>query len=160
MTAERPSLRRRAFASLGRRKAFAAIGVKLAPFDTWMHDHTGGRLSLAGLAGQRSLLLTTTGRKSGQPREVSLIYTPWQDGWAVIASNYGQAHHPAWSANLLAQPDAVAVVGRVSVPVRARLVTGEERDRIWAAARINWPGYDSYAERSARDIRVFILERR
>jgi deazaflavin-dependent oxidoreductase (nitroreductase family) len=153
------SLSRRLFTALGQTKAFAEFGIRLGPVETWLYEHTGGRVRLTALTGRKSLVLTTVGRKSGQPRDVTLLYTPHPAGWAVIASNFGQQHHPAWSVNLLANPAATVNIGGRSTAVTARLAQGSERHDIWARARAEWPGYDAYAERAGRDIRVFVLAR-
>jgi deazaflavin-dependent oxidoreductase (nitroreductase family) len=73
-------------------------------------------------------------------------------------SNWGQAHHPAWSANLLAQPTARVILGDREFDVRAVLATGAERDRLWQLVQRIWPGYVAYANRAeGRQIRIFRL---
>lgn len=111
-----------------------------------------GRLALP------TLLLTTTGRKSGLPRTVPLLYAPDGDKFIVTASNWGQQNHPAWSGNLLACNEATVAlpVGR-QIPVRAALAEGAERDRVWPLVTRVWPAYDTYVERSGRAVRVFVL---
>jgi len=111
-------------------------------------------------AGRPLLLLTTTGARTGQPRTVPLIYAEHPAGYVVTASNWGQPHHPAWSGNLLANPDATVYVAGRNIPVRARLVEGTERRALWSLVTAIWPAYDTYATRSGRDIRVFLLEPR
>ena len=87
-----------------------------------------------------------------------LIYAPDGDGFVVTASNWGQEHHPAWSANLLASAEAtVALDGGREVQVRAVLAEGPERDRVWPLVTRVWPAYDTYVVRSGRDLRVFVL---
>ncbi len=113
---------------------------------------------MIGRHGLPSLLLTTTGRRSGLPRTVPLLYVPDGARYVVIASNWGQQHHPAWSANLLAEPDATVSIHGHDVAVRARLADPAERDRLWPSITRTWPAYDTYVERSGRDIRVFLLE--
>ncbi|GAA1812523.1 nitroreductase family deazaflavin-dependent oxidoreductase [Planosporangium flavigriseum] len=146
---------------LGHQAWFAATARQLVPIDRWIFRRTGGRWSVIGKHGLPSLLLTTTGRKSGQPRTAPLLYARDGDAFVVIGSNWGQQHHPGWSANLLASPEATVAVGDTQIPVRAALTTGAERDRLWSLALQAWPAYTSYAKRAnGRDLRIFRLERR
>lgn len=152
------------FSSLTRRvghyRWFAALGRAYAPLDRLLGRLTRGRFVALGLRGLPSLLITTTGRKSGQPRTNPLIYSPDGDSFVVVGSNWGQQHHPAWSANLLAHPEATVTLGGRDIAVRATLATGAERARLWDLVRRNWPAYQTYQERAGgRDIRVFRLDR-
>ena len=126
----------------------------------WMIRATGGRMGLwrprPGKWG--ALRLTTTGRRSGEPRTVPLLYLADGSDFIVMASNFGQPSHPAWSANLLAHPDATVTVGGQPVPVRAELAQGEERVRLVAMLKQLWPAYASYEVWAAnRTLRVFRL---
>lgn len=144
--------------SLGKQRWFARIGRKLVPLDVAMQKRTGGRLSLLGMAGLPSLLLTVPGRRSGLPRSVPLLYVPCGDELLVVGSNWGQSHHPAWSANLLAHPEALAWVHGRQMRVRARLAGGDERRRLWDTVVQTWPAYETYAERAGgRELRLFVL---
>ncbi|MBP2472960.1 deazaflavin-dependent oxidoreductase (nitroreductase family) [Crossiella equi] len=152
---------RNVVAALGKQEWFARMGRKLVPLDVKVQEATGGRLSVSRLVGLPALLLTTTGRKTGRPRSVPLVYVPYGEDLVVTASNWGQEHHPAWSANLLANPDAEAVVHAVRHQVRARLVTGEERARVWREIVRLWPAYEVYAGRAGnREIRLFLLSKK
>ncbi|MFC5267138.1 nitroreductase family deazaflavin-dependent oxidoreductase [Kribbella qitaiheensis] len=144
--------------SLGHRPWFSAVGRTAVPVDRWLQQKAGGRITILGRSALPTLLLTTQGRKSGQPRTVPLIYAPDGDAFVVTASNWAQQHHPAWSGNLLACSDAtVALSGGREVPVRATLAEGAERDRVWPLVLRVWPAYETYVERSGRAIRVFVL---
>ena len=102
----RPYISRMSLAQrLGSYRWFARLGRALVPADRLVARATKGRVVALGLA--PSLIITTTGRKTGQPRTQPLVYAPDGDGFAVIGSNWGQTTHPAWSANLLAHPHAV-----------------------------------------------------
>ena len=104
------------------------------------------------------LQLTTTGRISGRPRETTLVFHPDGRDLIVVASNWGQARHPAWSANLLGEPCAVIdVKGQPSRPVRARLASAADKARLWPALVAAFPPYQEFARRSGRELRVFIL---
>jgi F420H(2)-dependent quinone reductase len=105
------------------------------------------------------LLLTTTGRKSGQPRTNPLLYTDAGDSaYMVIASKGGADQHPLWYLNLQANPLAEVTIGRETLQVRARDAEGEERERLWRALADLNPGYDRYARKTSRTIPVVVLE--
>jgi deazaflavin-dependent oxidoreductase (nitroreductase family) len=144
--------------ALGRRRWFARLGPVLVPADRAVARLTGGRLIALGLV--PSLLLTTTGRRSGRPRTTPLLGVPDGDAFVVIGSNWGGPRHPAWALNLLADPDATIVRKGRRFPVRAGLLTGPERERAWRSALRQWPAYQVYAERAGRELYVFRLERR
>ena len=78
-----------------------------------------------------TLLLTTTGRKTGEPRALPLIYGEVDDSYIVIASKGGMPHHPLWFRNLEANPECELKVGATAVRARARFAEGEEREQIW-----------------------------
>lgn len=142
---------------LGHRRWMAAFGRRMVPADRWVQRRTGGRVAMMG-RGFDALLLTTTGRQSGQPRVSPLVYARVDGGFVVAGTNFGQPHHPAWTANLLAHPDATVSVGGESAAGRARLVAdGPERERLWRAMTAVWPAYDTYAARAGRPIRLFLL---
>jgi deazaflavin-dependent oxidoreductase (nitroreductase family) len=102
--------------------------------------------------------LVTTGARSGRPRHVPVLGFPAEGGFVVIASNYGQQHHPAWYHNLLAHPTAHLTVDGVTTSVHAELTAGARRERIWAQALALYPSWARYAERAAhRTIGVFLL---
>ncbi|GGQ62873.1 nitroreductase/quinone reductase family protein [Couchioplanes azureus] len=143
---------------LGSRRWFASLGRRLAPLDGRLYRLTGGRWSVIGRHELPSLLITTTGRRSGLPRTHPLLYATDGDAYVVVGSNWGQAHHPAWSANLIADPAARVTVGDREFGVRATLTTGAERDRLWRMVQEIWPGYAAYARRAdGREIRIFRL---
>jgi deazaflavin-dependent oxidoreductase (nitroreductase family) len=132
----------------------------MVPVDRWIQRVSGGRFTVIGRHGLPALLLTSTGRRSGEPRTQPLLYAPDGDGYVVIGSNWGQSHHPLWTENLMACPDAVVAVDGVTVPVRATLATGAERDRLWRLLLAQWPAYATYERRAAgRELRIFRLSR-
>lgn len=111
------------------------------------------------LTGLPTILLTTTGAKSGLPRTLPLVATPDDGNLILIASNFGNTRHPAWYYNLCAYPSAVVTYGEKSWPVTARLLEGEERQRCWDKAAELYPGYRLYKHKAAgRTIPVFLLE--
>jgi F420H(2)-dependent quinone reductase len=104
------------------------------------------------------LLLTATGRRSGQSRTVPVAYLADGDRYIVIGSNAGHAKVPAWSLNLEANPDAGVEVGRKRVKVRARIAAGDERADLWRKMNQQYSGFDDYEARTDRDIKLFVLE--
>ena len=109
--------------------------------------------------GVHTLVLTTTGRRSGQQRRSAMIYGEDGDAYVVIASQGGAPTHPNWYLNLLADPLARIQVGPDSFAVRARTAAGAERDRLWAVMTGIWPNFDTYQTRTERVIPVVVLER-
>lgn len=144
--------------AVARRLATTGLGKLLVPLDRALQQRTAGRVGLLRLIGMRSLLLTTTGRKTGQPRTVPLLYVADGSDFVVAGSNWGGGSHPGWSANLLAHPHAQVCVDGRRIPVRAELATGQQRKRLWQLLVREWPTYRDY-QRSAgeRQIRVFRL---
>jgi deazaflavin-dependent oxidoreductase (nitroreductase family) len=128
--------------------------------DRPVHRLTRGRYTFASLlSGIPVVMLTTTGAKSGQPRTVPVLGIPWQDGVAIIASNFGQYRHPAWYHNLRAHPDAEVVVDGIHRLVRAVETDGERRAQIWKQGLRVYPGFGQYERRAShRRISVFVLE--
>jgi deazaflavin-dependent oxidoreductase (nitroreductase family) len=118
---------------------------------------TGGAVGHEWQPGVFTLLLTTTGRRSGQPFTTPLIYRRDGDGFVVVASKGGADRHPDWYHNLMADPAVTIQVGAAVSAVTARTVTGAERARLWAKMTEVWPDYERYAERTDRDIPVVLL---
>jgi len=129
----------------------------VVPADRVVARLTRGKLITFGVDELPTLLLTTTGRRSGKPRSVPILYLADGDSWVVAGSNFGQEQHPAWSANLLANPEASVVVRGKSVTVRAHLAEGAERERLLAALKGLWPAFAKYEEWSHRTLRIFRL---
>ncbi|MFI1976800.1 nitroreductase family deazaflavin-dependent oxidoreductase [Streptomyces wedmorensis] len=142
-------------------RTFARIAPHVIPaMDRTVHRMTRGRVLLSArmLPG---VVLTARGARTGQPRVTPLACMPEPDGgWLLIGSNFGRPGHPAWTANLLAHPEADVNWRGEDVPVRARLLAGEERAAAWQAALRFWPPYATYQARVDREIRLFRLTRR
>jgi deazaflavin-dependent oxidoreductase (nitroreductase family) len=110
--------------------------------------------------GTTILLLSTTGRASGEERTTPLIYRDDDDKWVVVASKGGSPDHPDWYKNLAANSDATIQVKSDRIPVRARTAQDAERARLWEAMTEVWPAYRDYQRRTEREIPVVVLERR
>jgi deazaflavin-dependent oxidoreductase (nitroreductase family) len=107
--------------------------------------------------GAPSLLLTTTGRKSGEPRTAPLIFARDGDDYLVVASVGGMPKHPAWYLNLQADPKAQIQVKADVLDVVARTATDDEKPRLWKIVNDVWPNYDTYQTRTDRVIPVVVL---
>lgn len=148
-------------------RRFAASGpgsrlfARIAPhLDRPVHRLTRGRHTLGSLiTGLPVVMLTTTGARSGKPRTVPILGIPVQGGIAVIASNWGQQHHPSWYHNLRAHPEAHVAIEGTSRRVRAVEADGERRAEIWQEGLRVYPGFAEYERRAPhRRISVFVLE--
>jgi deazaflavin-dependent oxidoreductase (nitroreductase family) len=137
---------------------FARIGPKIVPpLDRVLSRLSGGRVLLPSIV-LPSIVLTTTGRRSGLPRQTPLICMPEPDGgFIVVGSNFGREHHPAWTANLIAEPKAEVTYRGRRIPVTARLLEGDERAEMWPRILEVWSVFDTYVARAGRELRVFRL---
>jgi deazaflavin-dependent oxidoreductase (nitroreductase family) len=115
--------------------------------------------SVAGGSGPvPTLLLTTRGRKSGEPRLLPLIYGKADGGYVIIASKGGAPSHPAWYLNLAAHPEVDVQVAADRFKATARVATGKERSALWSQMVELYPPYTAYQERTEREIPVVVLE--
>lgn len=148
----------RAMRKMATSSAFRKVGPKVVPpMDRTLHRLTGGRVVLSR-ALVPSLVLTNVGRKSGVAYETPLACVPDDDGgWWVVGSNFGREAHPAWTANLIATPEATVSYGAKLTPVRAELLSDEAKAEVWPRLVATWPAFDDYVESSGRNIRVFHL---
>ncbi|MEO6457131.1 MAG: nitroreductase family deazaflavin-dependent oxidoreductase [Chloroflexia bacterium] len=122
-----------------------------------IYNLTGGALG-GRLRETKVLLLTTTGRKTGNQHTSPLNYLPYKGSYAVAASNSGRPNHPAWYLNLLANPEATVQLGRATKEVRARETTEEERSRLWTELVSKARNYGEYEKMTTRKIPMMILE--
>src|SRR3984893_14754882 len=149
--------------------------AKLAPnLPGWMVEHANRYLSSGGTDGHMhkptqpgrpditvpSLLLTTTGRKSGEKFIFPLYYGRTGDSYIVVASKGGAPQHPGWYRNILANPEVAVQAGTAKMKARARTATGEERARLWEKALEFWPPYADYQLKTEREIPVVVLDPR
>jgi deazaflavin-dependent oxidoreductase (nitroreductase family) len=147
--------------------------AKLAPnLPDWMVEHAERYIASGGTDGHiyrisppgrpemtvPSLLLTTTGRRSGEKFIFPLFYGKTGDGYFVVASKGGAPQHPGWYWNILANPDVEVQVGTTKIRARARTATGKERARLWERALEFWPPYADYQRKTEREIPVVVLD--
>jgi proline iminopeptidase len=123
------------------------------------YRETGGTVGHIWRRGSTILLLTTTGRTSGEKRTTPLIYVPDGPHYAIVASKGGAPDNPGWYKNLEKTPEVELQVKDEVFRARARTVQGEERARLWRKAAGVWPDYDEYAKSTTREIPVVVLER-
>ncbi len=141
---------------LGSRRWFTPVARALVPADRLISRLSRGRVVALGMA--PSLLLTTIGRRSGQPRSVPLQYLRDGDGFVVVGSNWGGTGDPHWVLNILDNPAVVVTVGGRDIPVLAEESEGAQRQAYWDRLVEQWPGYAGYeATAGGRRIRVFRL---
>jgi deazaflavin-dependent oxidoreductase (nitroreductase family) len=157
---------RRGVAWFSRTRFFRRVGPTIMPpLERATRVVTGGRIQLSGVL-VPSLVLHSTGAKTGIERDTPLMYCPEFEGsrsagsMLVTGSNFARESHPAWTANLLAHPEsAVSIRGR-RMPVHAELIGDAEREAVWNTIERQWPGYRGYERASGRQLRIFRLTRR
>jgi len=147
--------------------------AKLAPnLADWMVEHANRYLASGGTDGHMSkrtvpglgeitvpaLLLTTTGRKSGDKFIFPLFYGTDGNSYFIVASKGGAPEHPGWYRNILANPDVEVQVGTKKMKARARTAEGEERLQLWNKALEFWPPYADYQLKTGRQIPVVVLD--
>lgn len=146
---------------LFRKPALADRVMKvMASANVWLYRVSGGRIAGKFPSGQPLLLLTTIGRKSGQPRTTPLIYLADGADLVIVASKGGMDEHPLWYTNLLATPDVDVQVGSERRKMRAHTATPEERARLWPKLVALYSDYQVYQERTDREIPVVVLSSR
>jgi deazaflavin-dependent oxidoreductase (nitroreductase family) len=154
---------RRVVQKVSSTRGFAKVAPYFIPaMDRLVHRLTGGKV-LVSARMLPGVVLTAQGARSGLARTTPLACMPEGDGtssWILIGSNFGRPGHPAWTGNLMKHPDAEINWRGRDIPVRARLLDGDEREAVWAAVLEFWPPYAKYQARLERRIRLFRLERR
>lgn len=146
-------------ARFSRTRFFRRVGpTVMPPLERAIARLTRGRIQLSGLL-VPSLVLHTIGAISGVERHTPLMYCPEGGGrMLVTGSNFAREKHPAWTANLLAHPDAAVSLRGRRHAVHATRVGDDELERVWAFIERQWPGYREYERASGRTLRIFRLE--
>jgi deazaflavin-dependent oxidoreductase (nitroreductase family) len=135
--------------------ALRAAGKANVPLYRLSRGRIGGKVGKAPV-----LLLTSTGRRSGQQRTAPVLFMKDGANVIVIGSNAGNTNEPGWSYNLKANPEAAVEIRGDRRTVRARLADGEERERLWKAMNAEYEGFEDYEAKTSRDIALFVLEPR
>lgn len=133
-----------------------AVMKVMAPLNTWIYRTSGGRLGARFPGGAPICIVTTTGRRSGRPRTVPLLYMRDGDDIIVVASKGGMPHHPDWYLNVAANPEVEIEIGDHSEPYVARTADAEERASLWPRLVEVYSSYDDYQARTDREIPVVI----
>ena len=123
----------------------------------WVYRASSGRIGKT-IGSMETLLLTTTGRKSGLPRDIVITYFEIDRKLVIIGSNLGRSHHPAWVHNLRADPRVSVRIGTHVRPMTAREAEGEEREHLWAEVVKRERAYRQYGKSAGRRIPVVVLE--
>ncbi|RMF24988.1 MAG: nitroreductase family deazaflavin-dependent oxidoreductase [Deltaproteobacteria bacterium] len=140
---------------------FGNIVIKwMSRANTWIYRATKGRVWGKWLHGAPVMLLTTIGRKSGQPRTVPLLYLRDGDDIVCVASKGGMSKHPLWYRNLEANPDCEVEIGGERMSMRARRASDEEKAALWPRLVAMYKDFDDYQARTERNIPVLILSPR
>jgi len=124
------------------------------------YEETDGEVGHAWEGGAPTLVLTTTGRRTGEPRKFALIYQKVGGSYVIVASKGGADQHPGWYLNLRADPDVGVQVGAERFTARARTAPAGERAELWPTMVAVWPSYDEYQQATGREIPVVVLEPR
>jgi deazaflavin-dependent oxidoreductase (nitroreductase family) len=123
------------------------------------YEATGGAEGYAWREGTTILILSTTGRRTGETRKNALIFRPYGDAYLVVASKAGNDEAPAWYRNLQENPDVQVQIKDERFAARARTATPDEKPDMWRTMTQAWPAYDDYQEKTSREIPVVVLER-
>jgi deazaflavin-dependent oxidoreductase (nitroreductase family) len=130
----------------------------MPPLERGFARLTGGKIPLSGVL-VPSLVLHTIGAKSGLERDSPLMFCPEPNGsMLVTGSNFARESHPAWTSNLIANPDAVVTVKGRRISVRATRIPDDKLDETWRYIEQQWPGYRGYERASGRVLRIFRLD--
>jgi deazaflavin-dependent oxidoreductase (nitroreductase family) len=124
-----------------------------------VYRETDGEVGHDWRKGAPTLILTTTGRKTGEARDNALIYGMTGEDPMIVASRGGTPRHPAWYLNLRDEPDVQVQIRGDRFAAHARDATPEERPELWKQMTEIWPDYDNYQQRTEREIPIVILER-
>ena len=125
--------------------------------NTWVYRLSSGRIAGRFPGGAPVLLLTTIGRKSGQPQTAPLLYLTDGNNYVVVASKAGMSHHPLWFKNLEANPRVEIEVGSRKTAATARRATAAEKTALWPRLVAMYPSYADYQARTTREIPVVIV---
>ena len=145
--------------TIDRRQVKDTFSRAVMSLHTQLIRRTGGRVG-GQMFKQPMMLLTTTGRRSGQPRVTPLLCIRDGDRYLAIGSNGGDDRAPQWVQNLQANPEASIELEGETISVRATLATPEEKTALWPKVLTVYKGYANYQRKTSRDIPVVILERR
>ena len=132
--------------------------AKLSMFSLIVYNLTGGRIQMNSAEDPVGILaLTTTGRKSGQPRKVSLVYIKSGSAYAVAASNAGRDKHPGWYFNLRSNPQVMMRIRKQQIKAIAEEVDPQQRKLLWEQLVEASPMFARYPKMARREIPMVLL---
>jgi len=135
----------------------ASVVVKwMSKANTWIFRATGGKLGNKFLRGAPVCLVTTIGRKTGEPRIAPLLYLEDGPNVVLVASKGGMSHHPLWYRNMQANPTVEVEIGTEKRRMTARTASDAEKAALWPRLVAMYPDYDDYQARTTRNIPVVI----
>ncbi|WP_236788937.1 nitroreductase family deazaflavin-dependent oxidoreductase [Amycolatopsis sp. GM8] len=123
------------------------------------YEETDGEVGHDWKDGVPALVLTTTGRKTGEDRKFALIYQEVDGDYVIVASKGGAPANPGWYLNLQADPQVKVQVKGDRFAAKARTADGAERAKLWSIMAKVWPDYDNYQQKTDRQIPIVVLER-
>jgi deazaflavin-dependent oxidoreductase (nitroreductase family) len=139
--------------------------------NSWLQDHVRRYLATDGADGYwadftavggparaPNLILTVTGRRSGEPRTFGLIYGDYGDGYVIVGSKGGAPRHPAWYFNILDNPNVQVQIKERKFSARARVASGDERAKLWEMMSGLYSGYRDVQQKTDREFPVVVLE--
>jgi len=138
-------------------KIFNVVVKRMSRLNTWLYRLTGGKAGGRWTHGEPIMLLTYTGRKSGDRYTKPLVYMRDGDTIITVASKAGTSKHPVWYLNLAANPSCEVEIGREKRSMRARVATAEERARYWPQLVKMNPDFEVYKARTTREIPILLL---
>jgi deazaflavin-dependent oxidoreductase (nitroreductase family) len=130
---------------------------QIVAVDRTLERVSGGRLTLLDLAGLPNLVLTTTGRKSGEPRRTPLLCVPTPDAVLIAGSYFGGPKEPLWVANIEAHPHVTITMDGTTRRMAAQRLEDDARAAAWERMLRVWPNFARYEARTNRRIKVFAL---
>lgn len=138
----------------------SAVVKAMTSFNVWIYRLTSGRVFGRFLRGAPICLVTTIGRRSGEPRTVALLYLEDGGDVIIVGSKGGMSKDPLWVRNLEANPDVEVQIGGAARALRARRVSDDEKAALWPRLVAMYRDFDDYQARTTRNIPVFRLSPR
>ncbi len=143
----------------GQERAANVVIKIMSALNIWVYRLSGGKIGGKFLRGAPVCLVTTTGRKSGQPRTAPLLYLADGTRVVIVASKGGMAKHPVWYLNLVANSRCTVEIGREKRSMLAHTASAEEKAALWPRLVEMYKGYEGYQRKADRDIQVLALSK-
>lgn len=141
----------------GKRRISRALFRRAGALHVGLYRRSGGKRG-GVIQGAPVMLITTTGRVTGQDRTQPICYGRAGQSFIVVGSNGGSKHPPMWPLNLAADPAARVQIGDATIPVRGHEVVGDEYDRYWSELTHQYPVFLKYPKKTSRHLPVWVLD--